>query len=61
MGARTGSSIAPSSFVGVPTLMTAGHPHTPGYITQRVPSSLVTPSARAYGSGVRLIRSLSGL
>ena len=32
------------------TLTTAGHPHTPSYITQGLPSCLVTVSARAYGS-----------
>ena len=32
------------------TLTTAGHPHTPSYITQGLPSCLVAVSARAYGS-----------
>jgi hypothetical protein len=36
------------------TLTTAGHTHTPAYITQGLPSCLVTLSAGAYGSDGRL-------
>ena len=40
-------------------LMTAKHPCTPSYITFGLPSCMVTPSARDYGSTCLRIKSLA--